>query len=284
LSCVCYSLLFLALCVKFSVNSSLVCVILCYLFSCVCYSLLFLALCVKFSVTSSTHKRRDNRESHTQERSSLRISHTRQEIIENNTHKRRDNRESHTQERRSLKMWSLALCVLFSVTSSLFCVILCYLLPCVWNSLLSFVLCVLFSVISCLVCEIRRQVITENRRHKRRDNRESHTQERSSLRISHTRQEITENNTRSLALCVKFSVNSSLVCVILCYLLSCVCYSLLSLALCVKFSVNSSLVCVILCYAQGKWSQSISRTREAITENLTQKVSDHRESHTQGKR
>ena len=37
-------------------------------------------------------------------------------------------------------------------------------------------------------------------------------------------------------------------------------------------------------HTQEKISQRITHTRQAITENLTQKASDHRESHAQGKR
>jgi membrane protein YqaA with SNARE-associated domain len=175
----------------------------------------------------------------------------------------------------------LVLCVTFSVTSSLVCVILCYLLPSVWNS---------------------QWTPLENHTHKRRDNRESHTQERSSLRITHTWQEITENNTHKTR-DSRESHTQGLVCVILCYFLPCVCNSQWTPLLCVWFSVIPSLVCVILCYllscmcysllflvdhkeshAQGKRSQRIARTREEITENHTHKRGVHWEFHTQGKK
>jgi hypothetical protein len=161
-------------------------------------------------------------------------------------------------------LWSLALCVLFSVTSSLFCVILCYLLPCVWNSLLSFVLCVLWrdnreshtQERRSLKMSHTRQERTENNTYKTRDNRESHTQERRSQKITHTRQAITGNLTHKARN-------------ILSELLSCVCDSLLSLVLCVLFSVISCLVCEIL---------------NELLSCVCDSTKDNREFHTHGKR
>jgi hypothetical protein len=220
---------------------------------------------------NNTHKTKDNRESHTQERSSLRISHTRQEITENLTHK--------TKNSVCDSLLSLFLCVLFSVSSCLLCEILSELLSCVCDSLLSLLMCVWFSSHtqerSWLRISHTRQEITENNTHKRIDNRESHTQERSSLRISLILCFLLPsvwNSQWTPLLCVWFSVISSLVCVILCYFLPCAWNSQWSPLLCVWFSVISS------------WSQRISHKRQAITENLTHKANDHRESHAQEKR
>jgi hypothetical protein len=204
-----------------------------------------------------THKRRDNRESQTQEKRTQRISHTgkrseriahtKEEIGENLTQERRDHRESHTQEKRSQRIrhtreeftenFTQKARYKFSVTSSLVCVILCYLfscvcdslwsLPCLCDSLLSLLFGVRFSVISCLVCEILCYLLP-----------------------------FVWNPQWTPLLCVWFSVTSCIVCVILWYILPSVWDSQWTPLLCVWFSVISSLACEILCdresHTQGK--------------------------------